>query len=268
MKLTIEHLERAVGAAEDAVAKLERHFERPRFLQLHGSPCFRHTKYNALLMSHLKCVRSVSSLNACLVLLRNGYVQEIGILCRCVDDNNQDVTFLGTPLGENRKISEHQERMLKEFFQEEFDDADPLLSTQKRDRVPRQKVHAGISRLPGQPINPHEAGRVHHSLHAAFSGYVHGAYVHIMEIYGGDDMNSLSYHMHGLLGTPRIPEWTDALSSYVYRTLIAIEIVAKRCTDVTVQQEIEKSRLEFESVTGIGERARAIQATAVQTKRT
>ena len=267
MKVKIEHLERAVDAAEDAVVKLERHFERPRFVQVHGSPCFRHTKHDDLLMSHLKCVRSVSSLNACLVLLRHGYVQEIGVLCRCVDDNNQDVTFLGAPLGQNGKVSEHQERMVKEFFQEEFDDADPLLSTQKRDRVPRPKVHAAISRLPGQPFNPHETGRVHHSLHAAFSGYVHGAYVHIMEIYGGEDINALSYHMHGLLDTPRISEWTEALSNYVYRTLIAIEIVAKRCSDVTVQQEVEGHRLEFESASDIGERARVVQLSAEQKKK-
>jgi hypothetical protein len=130
------------------------------------------------------------------------------------------------------------------------------------------KVHAGIASLRGQPFNPHESGRVAHSLHAAFSGYVHAAYVHIMEIYGGEDMNALSYHMHGLLDTPRIPEWTDALSNYVYRTLIAIEIVAKRCRDVDVQQGIEGHRMEFESVTGIGERARAVHLSAQRTKRT
>lgn len=204
-------------------------------------------------MSYLKCVRSVSSLNACLVLLRHGYVQEIGVLCRCIDDNNEDVTYLGTRHGDDAKQSQIQERMVKEFFQEEFDHVDPLLSTQKRDRVPRQKVQAGISRMCSQPLSPHEVGRAQHCLSSSFSGYVHSAYVHVMEMYGGVKANALHYHMHGLLGTPRIAEWTSALSNYVYRTMIAIEMVAKRCGDEEVEKELEGRRSEFERVTGIGE---------------
>ncbi len=105
----------------------------------------------------------------------------------------------------------------------------------------------------GQPLNPHEVGRVQHSLSTAFSGYVHSAYVHVMEMYGGEKANALHYHMHGLLGTPRIAEWTAALSNYVYRTMIAIEMVAKRCGDAEVEKELEGKRGEFERVTGIGE---------------
>jgi len=74
-----------------------------------------------------------------------------------------------------------------------------------------------------------------------------------MEMYGGVKANALHYHMHGLLGTPRIAEWTSALSNYVYRTMIAIEMVAKRCGDEEVEKELEGRRSEFERVTGIGE---------------
>jgi hypothetical protein len=133
MTVLIEHLDEAVAAAESVVMKLERHFEPPTFVQIHGTLCFRHTKHDDLLIAHLKCVRSVSSLNACLLLLRHGYVQEIGVLCRCDEDNNQDVTFLATPLGKDGTPSENQQRLVREFFQEEFDAADPLLSMQKRE---------------------------------------------------------------------------------------------------------------------------------------
>lgn len=252
MALAIETIESAVAAAEEAVVKLERLFERPELVQIHDLCCFRHIRRHDLLMSYLKCVRSVSSLNACLVLLRHGYVQEIGVLCRCIDDNNQDVIFLATPLGANGKPSDSQERMVKEFYQEEFNHRDPLLSTQKRDRVSRQKVQAEISRMHGQPLSPHKVGRVQHCLSNAFSGYVHSAYVHIMEMYGGVKANALHYHMHGLLGTPRIAEWTKMLPNYVYRTMIAIEMVAKRCGDEEVEKELEGKRIEFERVSGIG----------------
>jgi hypothetical protein len=159
---------------------------------------------------------------------------------------------MGTPLGEDGKPSEQQRRLIEEFFQEEFDDLDnPLCSTQIRKRVPRSKVHAGIARISGNPINPSDSQDMYNTLQKAFSGYVHGAYVHIMEIYGGK-RNDLRYHMHGLLGTPRIPEWTGALSNCVYRTLIVIEVVAKRCNDAEVQREICGVREEFERDTGLG----------------
>lgn len=254
MNITTETLERLVRFAEDAVNALDHHFERPEMVQVHGREFFRHANPNDLLMSYLKCVRSVSTLNACLILLHHGYVQEIGMLCRSVDDNCQDVFFLMSPLGDNGKYSEQQERLVSEFFQEEFDNADPLLSTQKRDRVPRQKVLAGIARLPGHPTNPYDTQKSSQCLQQAFSGYVHGAYCHIMEIYGGEDESSLSYHMHGLLGTPRIQEWVKTLSNYVYRTLVAVEVIAKRCNDVNVQEELLRQREKFETDTGIGTR--------------
>lgn len=252
MPVTIEQLERIVQQAEDAVVKLERHFDRPSLVEIGDKPFFRHARKDDLLMSHLKCVCAISALNASLALLRQGYVQEIGMLCRCVDDCYQDVLFLGTPLGEDGKHSEQQRRLVEDFFQEEFDDLEnPLHSTQARKRVPRSKVHAGIARISGNPINPTDSQEIYRTLHKAFSGYVHGAYVHIMEIYGGK-RDDFRYHMRGLQGTPRIPEWTEALSNYVYRILIAIEVVAKRYSDLEVQHAISIVRNDFESATGIG----------------
>ena len=165
MNITIETLESLVRVTETAVCSLDRHFEQPSLARVHGDQVFRHANRDALLMSYLKCVISVSSLNACLVLLRHGYVQEVGALCRCVEENCQDVFFLSSPMGVGGKPSEDQQRLIRDFFQEEFDSADPLLSTQKRDRVPRSKVLAGIARLPGQPMNPHDAQRLSRCLH-------------------------------------------------------------------------------------------------------
>lgn len=251
MPVTIDQLRQAIAQTQQVVESLERHFSRPDLVAIRGKPFFRHRSQNDLLLSQLKCVRAVSSLNACIVLLEHGYVQEIGTLCRCIDDFNQDVLFLGTPLGEAGP-SEQQTRLVREFFQEEFDNIDnPLRSTQERNRVPRSKVLAGIARMSGQPLNPSDAQEMHRTVQQAFSGYVHGAYVHIMESYGGSREN-LHYHMRGMSGTARIPEWTEALSFYVYRTMIAVEVVAKRCSDASAAQEIRSARLSLESATGIG----------------
>lgn len=251
MPVTIDQLRQAIAQTQSVVESLDRHFTRPELVVVKGKPFFRHKSQNDLLLSQLKCIRAVSSLNACIVLLEHGYVQEIGTLCRCIDDFNQDVLFLSSPLGESGP-SEQQKRLVEEFFQEEFDNIDnPFRSTQERNRVPRSKVLAGIARMSGQPLNPSDAQEMHRTLQQGFSGYVHGAYVHIMEIYGGSREN-LHYHMRGLTGTPRIAEWIDALSNCVYRTMIAVEVVAKRCDDAPAAQAIQTVRISLEEATGLG----------------
>ena len=250
--ITIEDLERFVQVVEDAVKAIDHHFEHPKFVCLEGSEFFRHDndKKNDLLMSYLKCVISVSHLNACIVLLRNGYVQEIGTLCRCVEDNSNDVWFLNSPLGDDGKLNKQQERSVKEFFQEDFVNGDPANSIQPRDRVPRQKVHAEIARR-GKPKNPHDAKRSLDRMHKVFSGFVHDAYVRIMDMYGGSSWEECCYHLHGFLGTPKIPEWTIFLSRTVYGLMLTITGVATRCNDSEVVKELWRQIEEFEKATGI-----------------
>jgi hypothetical protein len=251
MSVTIDQLTKAIAQTQEVLESLERHFPRPELVESGGRQLFRHREKNDLLLSQLKCVRAVSSLNACVILLQHGYVQEIGALCRCIDEFNQDVFFLGTPLGEDGP-SEQQKCLTQEFFQEEFDKIDsPFRSSQQRTRVPRKKVLAGIARVSGQPLNPSDTQEMHRTVHNAFSGYVHGAYVHIMESYGGGPGN-LHYHMCGLSGTPRIPEWTKALLNYVYRTMHSVEVVAKRCDDAAAVQAIQSARFSLETDTGVG----------------
>ncbi|WP_462325857.1 hypothetical protein [Desulfoplanes sp.] len=183
--------------------------------------------------------------------MENGYIQEVGALCRCIDEFNQDIFFLGSPLGESGP-SEQQKRLVQEFFQEEFDKIEsPFLSTQQRNRVPRQKVLAGIARVSGQPTNPSDSQEMQRTIHNVFSGYFHGAYVHIMESYGGS-LGNTKYHIQGLSNTVRIPEWTNTLLYYVYHTMIAVEIVAKRCDDKDSVNKIRSARFSLESTTGVG----------------
>ena len=92
---------------------------------------------------------------------------------------------------------------------------------------------------------------IYRTVQQSFSGYVHGAYPHIMESYGGSPSN-LHYHMNGMLGTTRIPEWTETLLTYIYRTMIAVEVVAKRCDDAEALTAIRATRLALEQATGVG----------------
>lgn len=253
MPISIEQIVEAISELDNGIGILNAHFGPPDFLEMNGVPAFRYAQENDLLLSYLKCVRAVSSLNASIVLLYHGYVQEIGTLCRCIDDFNQDVLFLATPLGEDG-YSKQQIRLVEEFFQEEFDNIiDPMRSTQARDRVPRAKILAGIARIKGQPINPSDAKELQRTLQQGFSGYVHGAYVHIMEMYGGKNSDDLHFHTRGLVGTIRIQEWTEPLASRVFQTMVAVLIVAKRCSNEMVVAQLDGAMRHFSETTGVGQ---------------
>jgi hypothetical protein len=186
-----------------------------------------------LLASHLKCVRAVAALNSALLLLDHGQIQDVYALCRIVDEQQEDVMFLSTPLGEGGRASEDQERFVDEFYQEELrDDVALLEALVERDRVPRKKIRAALARIPLPNANPSDTGATTRMLFNSFSGFVHGAYVHIMEQFDGLRYRTKpSEH-------PRAEECADALTSYVYRACGAGVVVARRCRDAAVEQRL------------------------------
>lgn len=101
---------------------------------------FRHVALTDLLACYLKDVKTVSTLCACVLLLRHGYTQEVGALCRMADDFCNEIFFLLVPQGQ-AGCSDDQVKFLEKFYQEEFERPDdPLRSPQKRGTVPTKKL--------------------------------------------------------------------------------------------------------------------------------
>ena len=232
----LDFLKYVANTLERLYATLERShwIEAPKWLESRKQ--YRHEKKHDRLLVYLKGVRGISLLNASLVLLEAGHVHEMGILCRCMDESFEDMMLFIRSLGPDGEPTDKQKRVFEEFFQEEFEDLSaPILSTAKRDRVPRNKVRTAIAGLLENPVNPHEFAQISQSIYNAFSGYVHGAYPHIMELYGG---KSPRYHMSGMLVAQRIQEWERMLIEYTYRGALGAWYVAKRLDDEGVVQEI------------------------------
>lgn len=234
-----------------SLKQLEAHYHQmgttlpaPNREMIGSSMYFRHPQYTDSLLSYLKGVKLVSTLNAALVLYRNGYAQEIGALCRMADDYCSEILFLVKPLGENGP-SKDQIRMFEDFFREEFETPEnPLASPQDRDNVPRRKINAAFGQLVSGELNPHDAQNVLSTIHKAFSGYVHGAYPHIMEMYGG---NPPHFHMTGMLGTPRMAAWESQLVTYVYRAIMSAELISRKLGLPEVEKAIRGLLVEYET---------------------
>lgn len=195
----------------------------PEFIDRGPGKVFRYKEETIEAAIVQKCARMVSGLNASLVLLNSGYVQELGALFRMLDEFSEDITFLCQAIREG-DVSDLHQKYLKSFYQEEFSNPDnAFLSEQKRKTISRKKIHSALSRIPEQEINPSDNNELHRTLSQAYSGYVHAASIHVMEMYGG---KPASFHVSGMLGTPRINEFTINAWDYFYRGLMTIMIVA------------------------------------------
>ena len=209
---------------------------------------FRYETLTESLACYLKGIKTISTLNACVVLLRHGYVQEVGALCRMADDFCNEIFFLLQPQGDNGTFSNKQIQFLENFFQEEFDKStDPLRSTQKRCTVAVKNIHATFSKLAAGELNPSDAQELLRTTHQAFSGYVHGAYPHIMEMCGG---NPPRFHVSGMLGTPRVNEWRGQLVGYVQRFIIVSVLVAHKLGVTDLEEPLRALLEKYEKATG------------------
>jgi hypothetical protein len=136
-----------------------------------------------------------------------------------------------------------QQRLVELYFTEEGDSAEELLARQRQpERVPRKKVRAAEARLVS-PDNPHRAQQLKGVEETAFSGYVHGSYSCVMELYEGRTGRFL---LQGMGGTPLIPIWRQQIAFYVHRALNVFASVAHGMGMVDLCDRLIECRRAFE----------------------
>jgi len=195
-----------------------------------------------------KLARYISGLNASLLLLESGYTQELGAIFRTLDEFQEDIIFLALPVVGSIDITEIHNKYLEQFFQEEFDNPDnAILSTQKRDPIPRKKIWAVIASSGQSGLNPHDQREVARTISQTYSGYVHGASCHICEMIGG---NPLHYFLSGMAGTPRQTEFAYNYWDYAYRGLISVVFAANALGESELVDRGYKFIEYFEKITG------------------
>jgi len=216
-----------------------------KFVDVGGAKFYRHGEYSLSLACFLKGVKVVSTLNAAAILIAFGYAQEVGILCRVADDCCGDIIFLALPEkeGGQRKL-----QFITDFFQEEFANVkNPLDSRNKRQNFPRSKIHSAFSDAAKDFLNPSDGQKTQATLHGGLSGYVHGAYPHIMELYGGLPPR---FHLKGTPGSPIAAQTLVQLRGILHRAIMASEIVAITLERDDFRTEARRILLDFEARTG------------------
>ena len=194
-----------------------------------------------------KLARVVSGLHAARILLAHGYIQELGSLHRMLDEFHEDITFLCLAVIYDDLTELHTE-YLEAFFQEEFDKPDdPVGSTQNRPMIPRKKIRAYIANSKAAALEPSCTIQLSKTISKTYSGFVHGASPHIMDMYGG---SPAKFHVKGLLGTPRMKEYERDIWNYFYRSIIAFAFSAKAFGAEDLFKSIRDYRDHFEAASG------------------
>ncbi len=168
----------------------------------------------------LKLVTLLSALNAGRLLCNNGFVMEQGVIERVADEAAEDIAFLA--IGLSRGWTDRHERFLVDFWAEDFTDHDDIAnSLVRRDRVPREKIRSAIHAISDDPSS---ANSVAKAITAAYSGFVHGASTHAMEVY---DPIAKKFRVRGVLRTPIHRSHVHDYWNYLYRGGLAFAFAAK-----------------------------------------
>jgi hypothetical protein len=239
--------EQTLRNMERTLHGLTRRLPPPQRVPMKDSFAFRYVEKTIHQAVVQKLARIISGLHAARILLESGFIQEQGALQRMLDEFQEDVTFLCYAVIYDDVTDLHR-TYLDAFYEEEFDNLDDVVeSTQKRPMVSRQKIRAYLARIEESGLDPSRAVKVTRSISKAYSGYVHGASPHIMEMYGG---NPPHFHVAGLRDSALYPDHQDDLWNYFYRGICAFGFAAKAFGDETLFASIQKFRDDFAKHSG------------------
>ena len=171
-----------------------------------------------------KLARLTTGLHAISLLNKAGHLQEQAALQRTLDEFEEDIAFLCFGIIFDEITDLHRE-YLAAFYEEEFDDPESAIrSMQKRPMIPRKKIRAFISKDRGAGYNQSSTIEVGRTISKVYSGYVHGASPHLMELYFG---NPPRFQLSGGTDSPFYDDHLMDLLNYYYRAILSFAFAAK-----------------------------------------
>ena len=165
------------------------------------------------------------------------------MLLRGVQDYLGEITFLHEGF-QTGKPTADQERFVEHFFEEYGDGsgAEIVANPPRGSLVERKKIQAAQARLL-TPENPHGTQKIGLAIDAVMSGYMHGSYQSVMELYEG---GTYRFRLNGMAGTPRAREAERQIVLNVHRALNVIKGIAWSMNDDAVFDAMQPVRIAFE----------------------
>lgn len=186
----------------------------PKFIS--EKQVFEYSTVSVEVVAYLKAVRATQSLKSIRLLQENGLIIDLYTVGRCILDCVNEIYFL---LEKYPEVSQTVEKFLQNFREATIDDQ----LEEGTDVVPSRKIRNASARVraEGGQLNFDQAKAVLDRPYKIFSGYVHGQYSHIMEIYGGPP-NEWSFKVEGITSEKRRADyliWIVELDEMVIHSL-------------------------------------------------
>lgn len=181
----------------------------------------------------LKVARYVSGLHAGQLLVERGFVQELGALQRSIADFDEDATFLALACIYNELTGLH-ERYLSSFWEEEPSYEEYVRTQKNKDEVPRSKITSYVARKTndGSPDHHHIATSKY--LSRLYSGFVHGAAPHLMDMY---DPETRRFEVNGTASDQLVADHRHDFENYIFRGVILFAVAAQALGDQQLHVE-------------------------------
>ena len=241
----------------DALKKMLVFFDRlsirvkqPKQVQLGDGYTYRYDSSSIHAAILQKLARVLTGIQSMQILNAHGFIQEQAAIQRILDEFTEDISFLTYSIIFNKHTKLHN-NYLEAFYEEECDRPSSMMeSSQKRPMISRKKIRAYINKIESAD-DPSTGIEVSRTIHKGYSGYVHGASPHIMELYYG---NPPRFHLQGAKTSPLYQDHVDDLLNYYYRGILAFAFSAKSFGDDDMFNEIHLYSKEFAKSSGSAER--------------
>lgn len=240
---TADQFSQTLVVLEQAFRQLETNVPSPIRKRWRDGFVFRYAEQTIHQAVIQKLARTISGLHAVEALLERGLFQEQGMVQRVVDEIEEDVWFLSLAII-NNDITERHKQYLAYFYAEEFGDpADIVESHVSRGMVSRDKIRAYVYQHSGDgAARGNKIGRI---LTKAYSGFVHAASPHIMDMCFG---HAPQFDLSGECKTLRRREFERDAMNYFYRGILSMAVAAKAFGQERLFESVrsEGVRLEIE----------------------
>jgi hypothetical protein len=182
-----------------------------------------------------KFARLISGLHSLRLLLGNGFLQEMGVIQRTLDDFEEDILFI-TLAVINDDITDHHRKYLAYHWMEERGQADAA-----RGQVPRKHIRAYVAKhCNDDPSSMISAGR---KIYKGYSGFVHGSGEAIIDMCINDRRR---YFLKGMLESPLYSDHQNDLWNYMYRGMVSSAFMARLFGDTALWNKRLNSLKRFE----------------------
>jgi hypothetical protein len=222
---------------EGAFRRLESQVPAPRRKPWEDSFVFRYAERTVHQAIVQKLARTISGLHAINALLERGLFQEQGMIQRALDELGEDIAFLSFGVMSGELSSLHKE-YLDCFYAEEFGDPSNIMGSHRsRGMVKREKIRAYVNQTDPRA---NVASKI---ITKAYSGFVHAASAHIMDMCGGMPPR---FDVSGEFRSLRRREFSDDAMNYFYRALLGMAFAAKAFEDEDLFHKLRADAATFE----------------------